>query len=305
MKVSGNLTFNLQPIGPFKFVSKPYMLALSPLEIPESEHKLVAWWKFDETEGDKLSDSSGNNNAGTLVGGPQWQPAGGKTGGAMAFDGVDDYIECGNDPSVNVTKAVSVSAWIKLTGPAKDQKIASNQDDVCGGYKIAVYDNKTEFEIRDSGNAPTTNRFVDGGTTLEPGVWYHVVGTYNQGGSIKTYVNAKLDREQPASDILAPSAGVLKIGREPFKDLYWFNGLMDDLRIYNYPLSQAEITALYSGETTPTTAHAEVPTANQTQVPPMAQEQPRTSKKWIPPLIIVAVAVAAAALAIRKKKETA
>jgi hypothetical protein len=80
---------------------------------------------------------------------------------------------------------------------------------------------------------------------------------------------------------------------------------MDDLRIYNYPLSQTEITALYSGETAPTTAQAEVPTTDQTQVPPMAQEQPGTSGKWIPPLIIVVIAVAAAALAIRKKKETA
>jgi hypothetical protein len=48
-----------------------------------------------------------------------------------------------------------------------------------------------------------------------------------------------------------------------------------------------------------------VPTTDQAQEPPMAQEQPRTSKKWIPPLIIVAVAVAAGALAIRKKKEPA
>jgi hypothetical protein len=297
MKVTGTLTFNLQPLGPFKFVSKPYMLALSPVEIPESERKLVAWWKFDETEGSNAADSSDSNNVGTLVGGPQWQPAGGKSGGAMAFDGVDDCIECGNDPSVNVTKAVSVSAWIKLAGPAKDQKLASNQDNVCGGYKIAVYDDKAEFEIRDSGNSPATNRFVDGGTALEPGVWYHVVGTYDQGGSIKTYVNAKLDREQPASNILAASAGVLKIGREPFSDSYWFSGLMDDLRIYNYPLSQAEITALYSGETLPITAQAEVP--------PTAEEEPGTSNKWIPPLVIVIIAVAAAALAIRKKKETA
>ena len=78
MKLKGTFVFNLQPLGPFKFVSKPYTLALSPLKIPEVKRKLVAWWKFDETEGSNANDSSGNNNMGALAGGPQWQPANGK-----------------------------------------------------------------------------------------------------------------------------------------------------------------------------------------------------------------------------------
>jgi hypothetical protein len=254
MKLKGTFVFNLQPLGPFKFVSKPYILALSPLEIPKAEHKLVAWWKFDETEGSNADDSSGNNNTGALIGGPQWQPANGKIGGALAFDGIDDYIECGNNPSVNLTGGVSVSSWIKFTRQAKDRKIVSNQDNATGGYKLGVYDDKVEMEIRDSGNAPSTNRFIDGGTLLEPDVWYHVVGTYSQGGSIKTYVNGKLDRESETPAMLALSGGVLKIGREPFYDLYWFDGLIDDLRIYNYPLSDDEVTALYTGKELPSTA---------------------------------------------------
>jgi hypothetical protein len=314
MKVTGTLTFNLQPLGHFKFVSKPYMLALTPPEIPEAQRKLVAWWKFDENEGDKLSDSSGNKNTGALIGGPQWQPAEGKVGGALAFDGVDDYIECCRDESTNVSGGLTIAAWIKLAKSTIDQKIASNQDNITGGYKLSIFSGKAELEVRDSDNQLRNNRFIEGGTVLQPGVWYHVVGTYNQGGSIKTYVNAKLDREQETLTVLAPSTGPLKIGCEPFNGGCLFNGLMDDLRIYNYPLSQDEITALYSGQTLPTTAQmqvpptasqAEVPTTDQAQGPPMAEEQPSTSKKWIPPLIIVAVAVAAAALAIRKKKETA
>jgi hypothetical protein len=297
MKLKGTFVFNLEPLGPFKFVSKPYILALSPLEIPEAEHKLVAWWKFDDAEGSNAADSSGNNITGALVGGPQLQPANGKIGGALAFDGVDDYIECGNNPSVNLTGGVSISSWIKFTRHAKDRKIVSNQDNASGGYKLGVYNDKIEMEIRDSGNSPSTNRFIDGGTLMEPDVWYHVVGTYRQGGSIKTYVNGKLDRESETPAMLAPSGGALKIGREPFSNLYWFDGLMDDLRIYNYPLSQAEITALYSGETLPVTAPKEALAT--------AEEEPGKRSNWIPVLVIVIIVVAAAALAARRKKTTA
>jgi hypothetical protein len=298
MKLKGTFVFNLEPLGPFKFVSKPYILALAltPLEIPEAERKLIAWWKLDETEGNNAADSSGNNNTGTLIGGPQWQPAGGKVGGAVAFDGVDDYIECGINPSINLTGGVSVSSWIKFMRHAKDRKIASNQDNTSGGYKLGVYDDKIEMEIRDSGNSPSTNRFIDGGAVLEPDVWYHVVGTYSQGGSIKTYVNGKLDRESETPAMLAPSGGALKIGREPFSNLYWFDGLIDDLRIYNYPLSQAEITALYSGET--------LPVAAQKEVLATAEEEPGKGSNWIPVLVIVIIVAAAAALAVRRKKTT-
>lgn len=260
------------------------------------EHKLVAWWKFDEAEGNNAGDSSGNDFAGTLFGNPQWQPTGGKIGGALAFDGIDDYIDCGSHASLNLTGGVSVAAWIKLNGPTEDQKIVSNQGGV-SGYKVSIYDNKVELEIR--GSSLAINRSVEGGTVLEPGTWYHIVGTYGQGGSIMTYVNAKLDRELETTSILAPSTGTLKIGRESFDygDMYWFKGLMDDLRIYNYPLSQAEITALYSGKILPATT--------QTEVLATAEEEPGTGSNWIPVLVIVIIAAAVAGLATRMKKVSA
>jgi hypothetical protein len=284
-------------LGPFKFVSQPYTLALTPIEITQAERKLLAWWKLDETEGDTVDDSSGNNYGGMLVGGPQWQPDGGKVGGALAFDGVDDHIDCGTNVNLNLTKAVSVSAWIKLTGPAQDQKIIGNQDNTSGGYKVGIYENKLELEIRDSGNAPTQNRYVEGGTALEPDVWYHVVGTYCQGGSIKTYVNGKLDREIATPSLLGSSAGAVKIGCEPFDDLYWFKGLMDDLQIYNYPLAEADIAALYSGKGPPMFAQIEAPT--------VSTEEPEKKSNWIPVSVIVAVAIAVGVLIVRKRKTAA
>jgi len=272
-------------------------LSFTPLTIPEVERKLVAWWKFDETEGSQAGDSSGNDLTGTLVGNPQWQPTGGKAGGALAFDGDGDFIECGHDEELNITGAVTIAAWIKLSKSTDDQKIAGNQDDISGGYKLSIYSDKAELEVRDSGNILRNNRFVAGGTVLQPGVWYHIVGTYSQGGSIKTYVNAKLDREQETLNILAPSAGTLKIGREPFNGICLFNGLMDDLQIYNYPLSETEVAALYSGQALPTmTAKTEILAAS--------GDKPETSNYWMLALAVVVIAAVVIGLAIRKQKPT-
>jgi hypothetical protein len=298
MNVTGTLTFNLEPLGPFKFVSKPYVLSFTPLTIPEVERKLVAWWKFDEAEGSNAGDSSGNELTGTLTGNPQWQPTGGKAGGALAFDGDGDFIECGPDEGLNITGAVSIAAWVKLSKSTDDQKIAGNQDDITGGYKLSIFSDKAEFEVRDSGNALRNNRFVDGGTVLQPDVWYHIVGTYSQGESIKTYVNAKLDREQETLNILAASEGPLKIGCEPFSGECLFNGLMDDLQIYNYPLSETEVAALYAGQAPPRmTAKTEILAAS--------GDKPETSNYWMLVLPIVAIAAVAVGLAIRKQKPTA
>ncbi len=293
MKMTGTLIFNLEPLGPFKFECKPYVLALTPIEVPEAERKLVAWWKFDEAEGGEAADSSGNNIIGTLSGNPQWQPLGGKVGGALAFDGVDDFIDCGSDVSLNLIEGVSVAAWIKLAGHAEDQKIVGNQDNLTGGYKFGLYSDKLEFEIRDSGNAPTQNRSVEGGTVLEPDTWYHIAGTYCQGGSIKTYVNGKLDRELAVASILAPSTGTLKIGREPFDDLYLFNGLMDDLSIYNYAISETDVADIYSGKTPLTVAQIATLAAG--------EKQAGGGGGFVPVLIIVVIA-AAAGLVIYKIK---
>ena len=108
-------------------------------------------------------------------------------------------------------------------------------------------------------------------------------------------MNAKLDREQETLNILAPSIGTLKIGREPFSDLYWFNGLIDDLRIYNYPLSDAEVAALYAGKELSSTT---------TEVLAASGEGARAVIYIILALVIVIIAAATAGLAIRKKKTT-
>jgi len=281
---------------------------------------LLAWWKLDETEGASAADSSGNPDSigGKLMGNPQWQPSDGKVGGALAFDGADDYIDCGTAPSLHITGVVTVSAWIKLAEIGIDQKIAGNDDNTAGGYKIGVFTNdKVEFEIKTAANRPFTNRNVEGGTVLTQGLWYHVAAVYSQGNYIRTYVNGKLDRELTTQAILGRSSGPFRIACETSNPRqYNFGGVIDDVHVYNCALGKADVEALYSGQALPAVAKVtlEMPAAKVTREKPPAevtlpgatgQEEPGPGRNWIPVLIIVVIAgIAVALVTLRKKAST-
>ncbi len=72
--------------------------------------------------------------------------------------------------------------------------------------------------------------------------WYHVTGVYSLAdGYIRTYVDGELDRELETTQELGASPGALVIGCEPFSTgQYNFNGVMDDIRVYDKALSEAE-----------------------------------------------------------------
>ncbi len=73
---------------------------------------MISYWKFDEGAGINARDSAGNND-GILKEGPVWTS--GKIGGALEFDGADDYVEVPDSSSLNPTEEITVMAWINPT----------------------------------------------------------------------------------------------------------------------------------------------------------------------------------------------
>ncbi|MHC4681468.1 MAG: LamG-like jellyroll fold domain-containing protein [Planctomycetota bacterium] len=188
--------------------------------------ELVAYWKFDETEGDIAYDSAAVNDA-VVFGGVVWQPADGAVDGALEFDGMDDYV---STPYVlnPADGPFSVFAWIK--GGAPGQVIISQTD----GLNWLSADPA-------EGNLMTQLRFIGGRvvqqallsqTVITDGQW-HRVGFVWDGAYRALYVDDTLVAEdsQPG---LADSLGGLNIGCG--SDLTagtFFSGLIDDVRIYN------------------------------------------------------------------------
>ncbi|MCK4624993.1 MAG: hypothetical protein KAV00_06770, partial [Phycisphaerae bacterium] len=78
---------------------------------PRDSQGLIACWKFDEAKGDRLLDTSGNGNHGTIHG-ATWTK--GRVGGGLRFDGVDDYVEVPKSASLNsANEEVTLMCWIK------------------------------------------------------------------------------------------------------------------------------------------------------------------------------------------------
>jgi hypothetical protein len=236
----------VQPSGT-KVTGPVWSFTVRPV-VAKSDPSLVGWWKMDDEKSGVAVDYSGYDNYGTLMGGPKFVE--GYLGDALSFDGVDDFVNCGNNASLTNVDSVSVTAWIQMNVVSRDQKIASDQNGSTGGYKLGVYssNNMVEFEIRSAANAATLNRTAPGGTVLQAGVWYHVVGVYEKGKALRTYVNGKLDRELATAEVAGISTGALMLGREAPAGAYWWNGLMDDVRIYNKALTSEEIQKVMQGD---------------------------------------------------------
>jgi len=91
----------------------------------------VAAWDMDEGSGAKINDQSGNHNDGTISG-ATWTS--GKYGSALQFDGVNDYVDCGNDASLNITSAITIEAWVKTNiVPTVDNRYYSVISKTFGG----------------------------------------------------------------------------------------------------------------------------------------------------------------------------
>jgi hypothetical protein len=198
---------------------------------------LVGLWTLDGN----ANDTSGKGNNGTVTGGTASWVAG-AVGQALEFTNGQTFVDCGKNASLNLTDAVTVTAWIKMGFTAGDRKIAANQDGTTGGYKMGLFtNNKVEFEIRTSANAGTLNRNAAGGAVLQQDVWYHVAGVYSKGQFIRTYVYGNLDREMATTAVLGTSTGSFKLGCGESTTSYFWLGALDDVQVYNRVLSQEEL----------------------------------------------------------------
>ncbi len=218
---------------------------------------LIGWWKFDEGSGTTAGDSSGNGNNGTLVNFPTNNS--GWIGGALSFDGVDDYV---NVPAVNSFSAnapMTISAWFKPAtintgGSVKCIVCIPNQTYDAAG--IGYLNNNLSFAI---GTETYDTGGVNGGSIVA-NKWYFITGTFN-GTVQKLYLNGAYVNQSLSATLNAFSS--LKIGGNGGGTRY-FKGSLDDVRVYNRALSQDEITQLYalgSAQTPSDTTAPSVPTS--------------------------------------------
>jgi hypothetical protein len=181
-------------------------------------------------------DLSGNNNNGTLTNGPTFSGIGKQA--SIIFDGVDDYVSCGNVLFNNVS-AVTISIWVNIQTFIGNKSIISKGAQAEGSNTtFAAWIIVSTTRIRNRFyNSTGTESFV---TTpnLSVNTWYNIIWTYN-GSTIAVYTNGIAGETVSLSGPLKTNTNPIRIGQ----DIYGNNTAMTcaSAQIYNRALTQAEI----------------------------------------------------------------
>jgi hypothetical protein len=201
---------------------------------------LVGWWRFDEVSGSVADDSSGFGNDGT-VNGATW--ADGKYGKALSFDGNDDYVNTVDSASLDVGGALTISLWMKTTVQQSNKGLVLHD---ANSYKYMAYLHELSGDLYffvKTASGQSYARYNGANGEFSTGAWFHIVFTYDKtlsSNRLKIFVNGiqKAQANGFGEDITAGDEGV-DIGLYNVNN--FFNGIIDEVCIYNRALSVAEI----------------------------------------------------------------
>ncbi|MCK5044445.1 LamG domain-containing protein [Candidatus Parcubacteria bacterium] len=234
---------------------KIYNRALSAEEIHYHYNRgaPVGHWKMDEGSGSTIYDESDNHNDGTLTLGSSgnttvadaWTD--GKHGSALNLDGTDDYIDCGNDASLEIADEITIEAWIKAdswTSPS-NAPIATKLLADDGYWFWAKSDGELNFYIKEGGTQKINHNTTQ--VDMQIGSFYHVAVTWDKtDGPARFYKNGELiEMSSSYLGTIGTDNGDLRIGTDYGLDDN-FNGTIDDVRIYSYARTAEEIRLDYN-----------------------------------------------------------
>jgi len=201
----------------------------------ETGRGCVGYWPCDETGGDTLKDSSGNGNEGTINGTNRTY---GVFGNALAFDGMAEVVDCGNDASLQNSN-VTVECWINPSDLSESyQTIISKSTKELDGYAIMCHDGGVLMEF----SGPWVRSIGKSGC-FSPGTWYHLAMTYGSNefvGYLNGEVFGKINY-----NMAVPTSQPFKIGNGydtmGINGITGFNGLIDSVSVHNRVLGPREI----------------------------------------------------------------
>jgi hypothetical protein len=223
-------------------------------EIKITNPNLVGWWKLDEGEGTVVLDWSGNGNHGTIYGGAEWVE--GYDGGALGFDGQDDYVELPIGSLINSLTNSTFAIWANFVN--------------IGGNWVRLWDFGTgtnvnmfltpcmatagamRFAITDS-NLYNENQMT--ATATLPSGWHHVTVTIDPGKTTHTlYLDGQIAAENTSATNTPSSLGNTTrnwLGRSQYSGDNYYSGSLDDFKIFKYVLTQAEISEIMKSDPLP------------------------------------------------------
>jgi hypothetical protein len=200
-----------------------------------------------EDNGATTPDRSGTGNTGTLTASPV--TASGKIGSSVSLNGSSQYVLIGDAASLEPT-AFTITAWIYLAGPGSPTTgaIYSNGDWSGANSAVLLRLLNASTNLQSAVNT-SVNSYTATGPVLRYGQWQFVCMTYTAARELASWVDGVKGTPATASGTLVNPTYTKAIGadhRTGAGPTGFFNGRIDDFRIYNRALSAAEISALYN-----------------------------------------------------------
>ncbi len=202
---------------------------------------LVGYWPFDEGGGTIAFDATPNGNDGEISGATWTEGRLGEGSYALSFDGSSAYVDMGSNPTLDLTDAITVSAWVNSASAGQSGHIVNRGggwDDP--GYSLFWHDGRIRVELQRPGQKTTLDN-----SAPSSGDWHHLAFTWSADtGQMKTYFNGAL---QPNQATFTGSLGTpnqsLNVGYNE-RQGYSFNGAIDEVRIYDSALTQTQVAGL-------------------------------------------------------------
>ncbi len=222
--------------------SDPYIyevgnnLFISPL-------KPVGSWSFDEGSGLTAYDSSGNSNNGTLTNGPTWNT--GQVNNALSFDGSDDYVDIGKGTNYFPMPRFTLCAWIK---PSEVGTASTARGIISITYGLNLYLNTSGILYLRINTDPSTSTaaYISYSQNLLDNNSHYVCANYD-GTNVNLFIDGILKQTQATTwgGTTHWPTSQAAIGWDVNSSPWKFNGLIDEVRIYNRALSAEEIKRHY------------------------------------------------------------
>ena len=241
----------------FRILIVGLAIAVFSLHTMAQKDACVLYFTFSENAGKTVKDESDNRNDGKIKGGVKW--AKGKYGTALEFGGeVGDFVEVADSATLNPAKEISYMAWFmsdkydntrgiisKYWGPGGQRTYNLRlHHDLAGALSTEVSSNG-QFQL----GVSVTD--VHSEVVLKDGQWHHAAISFKGGDFLRMYVDGKLanDSKATATKTLFDNETTLKIGQDFNEDAKrFFNGVIDEVAIFNRTLNEAEIKTVMEGD---------------------------------------------------------
>jgi len=203
------------------------------------------WLPFN---GGQIADMSGNNHPITVNGNPS--PDSDKDGianSALYFDGVDDYLNLGTGLfGIDQSGEFTISLWVNMENNLGSYNSLIKRSQYNNPFGVLIY---SDNRVRNMARTISDDVYRVHSNALNPDVWYHVAVTYSDSRMV-SYQNGQeiesIDNPGTLDTLETHDTTIGAVFDGTF--IQQFNGIMDDIRIYNSALSQPEIQALYEGQ---------------------------------------------------------